>query len=130
MKRRSGASAVEFALVASLLFVVLFGLMDWSWYMYHWLTVTSAAGRGARIAAGVKMADDPTGMAQTAATDWLRSYAMRGTPVVVADIQNRGYSKILHVQITVPFDPLVGLVPTPPQLRGSAEVLWYGDREQ
>jgi len=46
---QKGASAVEFALVVTLLLAVLFGLMDCSWDMYHWLSVTTSAARGARI---------------------------------------------------------------------------------
>jgi TadE-like protein len=124
---QKGASAVEFALVVTLLLAVLFGLMDWSWYMYHWLSVTTSAARGARIAAGVPLSQDPVSRAQGEAEAWLELYRMRGAPTIQAEIQDRGYSKILRVQVEVPYQPLIGLVPTPPMLRGSAEVLWYGD---
>jgi hypothetical protein len=124
---KKGASAVEFALVITLLLAVLFGLMDWSWYMYHWLSVTTSAARGARIAAGIPLSQDPVTRAKSEAEDWLELYKMRGAPTIHAEIQNRGYANILHVQVVVPYQPLIGLVPTPPELRGSAEVLWYGD---
>lgn len=127
LSSKKGASAVEFALVVTLLLAVLFGLMDWSWYMYHWLSVTTSAARGARIAAGLPLSQDPVGRATREAEDWLELYRMRGIPNIHAEIQSRGYSNILLVQVEVPFQPLIGLVPTPPLLRGSAEVLWYGD---
>ena len=95
--------------------------------MYHWLSVTTSAARGARIAAGVPLSQDPVGRATREAEDWLELYRLRGVPTIHAEIQNRGYSHILQVQVVVPYQPLIGLVPTPPLLRGSAEVLWYGD---
>ena len=124
---QKGASAVEFALVVTLLLAVLFGLMDCSWDMYHWLSVTTSAARGARIAAGIPLSQDPVSRAKGEAEDWLELYRLHGTPTINAEIQNRGYSKILQVRVVVPYQPLIGRVPTPPVLAGSAEVLWYGD---
>lgn len=132
MKRRglqAGASAVEFALIVVTLLVVLFGIMDWSWYMYHWLSVTTAAGRGARIAAGIPLSKDPVGRAQTEAGHWLTLYGLRVDPTINVQILTRDYSKVLQVEVQVPFEPLVGLVPVPAELRGTAEVLWYGEKE-
>jgi hypothetical protein len=49
-KRQAGAAVVEFALVASLLFMLLFGIMEMSRMLFYWNTATEATRLGARIA--------------------------------------------------------------------------------
>lgn len=46
-----GAAAVEFALVATLLFVLLIGIMQFGYLFYQWNEITHAAREGARWAA-------------------------------------------------------------------------------
>jgi hypothetical protein len=46
-----GAAAVEFALVASLLFTLLFGIMEMSRVLFYWNTAAEATRLGARLAA-------------------------------------------------------------------------------
>lgn len=48
--RRRGQSAVEFALVAPLLFLLMFGIVDFGRAMYYQNEITNAAREGARIA--------------------------------------------------------------------------------
>ena len=48
--RQAGAAAVEFALVASLLFTLLFGIMEMSRVLFYWNTATEATRLGARLA--------------------------------------------------------------------------------
>lgn len=50
-RRERGAAAVEFALVAPVLFLLLFGIMDYGLYFADALSVRQAAGQGARLAA-------------------------------------------------------------------------------
>lgn len=45
-----GAAAVEFALIASLLFMLLFGIMEMSRVLFYWNTATEATRLGARLA--------------------------------------------------------------------------------
>ena len=49
-KNDSGASLVEFAFVASILFALVFGIIEFGWYLYGHIAVTSAAREGARVA--------------------------------------------------------------------------------
>jgi len=46
-----GAAAVEFALVATVFFTLLFGVMEFGRLLYLWNTTAEATRRGARIAA-------------------------------------------------------------------------------
>jgi Flp pilus assembly protein TadG len=50
-QRQQGAAAVEFALVASVLLMLLFGSMELSKMMFYWNSATEATRLGARIAA-------------------------------------------------------------------------------
>lgn len=45
-----GAAAVEFALIASLLFTLLFGVIEMSRVLFYWNTATEATRLGARLA--------------------------------------------------------------------------------
>lgn len=49
--RQRGAAAVEFALVASILFTLLFGIMEMGRVLFYWNTATEATRLGARLAA-------------------------------------------------------------------------------
>jgi hypothetical protein len=52
MKRRQkGLYIVEFALVAGLFFVLLFGIIEFARALFTWNTLTEATRRGARLAA-------------------------------------------------------------------------------
>ena len=50
-KNESGQPLVEFALIASLLFLILFGIVEFGRIFHAYLVVTSAAREGARKAA-------------------------------------------------------------------------------
>jgi Flp pilus assembly protein TadG len=122
-RSRRGVTAIEAALILPVLFLMLFGVFDWSWYLFHWLTVNRASHACVRIAAGLATAEDPLGAATTAARDWLDAYVLDGSAAQV-DVSLAG--DVLTCQVTVPFEPLVGLVPAPEQLVAAAETSWYG----
>jgi Flp pilus assembly protein TadG len=48
--RQRGAAAVEFALIASLLFILLFGIIEMGRVLFYWNTATEATRLGARLA--------------------------------------------------------------------------------
>ena len=50
-RRQGGTTTVEFAIVASVLFVVLFGVIEVGRALFVWNTLSEATRRGARIAA-------------------------------------------------------------------------------
>jgi hypothetical protein len=49
--RQDGASTVEFALIAPMLFMLIFGLFQFGIAYNNWLAITHAAREGARLAA-------------------------------------------------------------------------------
>jgi Flp pilus assembly protein TadG len=58
---------VEFALVAPLLLVIVFAVIQFGILYNNYVTITDAARAGARKAAVSRLAPDPVGAAQTAA---------------------------------------------------------------
>ena len=50
-ERQSGAAVVEFALVLPVLFLVLFGAVQFGWLMNNYLALTNAASLGAHLLA-------------------------------------------------------------------------------
>lgn len=122
MTLRRGASAIEFAFVLPILVIVLFGLLDWGWYMYTWMNVELAANRGARIAAG--LAEDPGPRAIEAACETLDGYAMPCDPSTVEYTSDGAAGQ---VTVDLPYTPLIGLVPTPTRVWARATTDWYGD---
>jgi Flp pilus assembly protein TadG len=50
LSRQRGVAAVEFALIASLLFTLLLGIMEMSRVLFYWNTATEATRLGARLA--------------------------------------------------------------------------------
>ena len=48
IKNQNGASAVEFAIIAPLLFVLLFGIVEFGFLLYNKAMITNAAREGAR----------------------------------------------------------------------------------
>jgi Flp pilus assembly protein TadG len=57
-KNDSGASIVEFAIIAMLLFAVLFGIIEFGWIFNGYITLTSAAQEGVRQAVVMKDVDE------------------------------------------------------------------------
>lgn len=49
-RRQRGVAAVEFALIASLLFTLLFGIMEMNRVLFYWNTATEVTRLGARLA--------------------------------------------------------------------------------
>lgn len=62
MNRQRGLSSVEFALVAGLFMILLFGVLEFGRLMYVWNTLAEATRRGARLA--TVMCPNPAGLAQ------------------------------------------------------------------
>jgi Flp pilus assembly protein TadG len=50
-RREEGAAAVEFAIVASLFFMLVFGIIDFGFAFHSWNNAANAAREGARLAA-------------------------------------------------------------------------------
>jgi Flp pilus assembly protein TadG len=76
LAREDGAAAVEFALVAVPLFLVVFGIMVFGVVFSQYQAYTAAAREGARVAAVRGTSSD----IETAARDAAAGYPLGGTP--------------------------------------------------
>ena len=122
-RRREGASAIEAALALPVLLVLLFAILDWSWYLFEWLTVVRSAHAGVRLAVGVEASADPESVATGAVEQALEAY---GIPADSATIDVVLAEDVLTVDVRVDFQALVGVIPTPDQLHARTEAAWYG----
>ena len=97
-RSESGAAAVEFALIASFLFLVLFGIIEFGRIFSELEVMNSAAREGARAAAvrgtgdevaeAVQLAAQPYEVDETPTADIVCDDATSGDPVTVAWNQN------------------------------------------
>jgi Flp pilus assembly protein TadG len=71
MRDERGVAAVEFALVAALLFVLVFGLIEYGLYFFKAQTLRAAAREGARVAAVGGTGDDVSAAIQRSAGETL-----------------------------------------------------------
>ena len=129
-RARQGATALEFALVLPLLAAMLFAVVDWSWFMFHHLSVAVAAQRGVRLAAGVPRDQGPDGVANDEARVWLERFGAGADSVMVSThIDPSPMGEQITVEIQRSFDPIVGLVPTPDVIGVTASGVYYGPDE-
>lgn len=130
-RRRRGASAVEFALIFPFMVVLIFGAIEFSWYISIRYDVQRAAREGARIGSAVLLTPEDTGdlitnAAVQRATDVLEA---RGNPcgagcLVTAELFFFGGYQHLQVNVAYPHTPLVpGLELIAPSARGQFVML-------
>ncbi|HYW78266.1 MAG TPA: TadE/TadG family type IV pilus assembly protein [Thermoguttaceae bacterium] len=118
-KRRRGAAAVEFAVVAPIFFLMIFGMIEFGRMIMVQQLLTNASREGARLAVldGSTMAD-----VRTTVKDYLESVTVTGVTdgdieieavkidadsgaeTVCADLASAGYGGRVTVTITIPFD--------------------------
>ena len=128
MSPRRGASALEMAFILPILLLVLAGIMDWSMMLFQQMSVVVAAGRGARIAAGVAEREGPTGLARASAEAWLARFGLAPELAEVsASLGGSGDAATITVTVTVPYHPLVGLIPMPDRASAVVSGVYYGN---
>lgn len=124
-RTRRGAIAVEFALVLPVLLLLVVGAIDWGWLFVQQAAVVVCARDGAH--AGALAAEDAQAAADARARGSLMASGFVTDP---GDVQVRVYEappgEVVEVRIAVPFDPVVGLVPTPDQLVARTTMLREG----
>ncbi len=67
-REEKGAAAVEFAIVATLFFMLVFGIIDFGFAFHSWNNAVNAAREGARTAAVDPSVTDITNRVRTAAS--------------------------------------------------------------
>jgi Flp pilus assembly protein TadG len=109
--RRSGAAAVEFAVVAPIFFLVVLGIIEFGRMAMVEQVITNAAREGARVG----VIDDST---RAIVVDKVRRYmASAGISIATIDVtpdppSSAGYGEGVTVTVSVPFDD-VSWLPNP-----------------
>lgn len=125
---RRGGAALEFALVLPVLLSLTVGIIDFGWYFQSNGRVVAAVREGTRL--GVTYATDDSPSAEDAAEarvrEVLTEYNLDGASAeVVPELIGSAPDQMLKVTVTLPFDPLIGLVRValPAELRASMTML-------
>ena len=114
--RRRGAAVVEFAAVAPVLFVLVFGMIEFGRMVMVQQVITNAAREGARMAI---VPGSTSSSVTTSVNTYLTGASVRGaTTTVSPDPSSATYGSLITVSVSVPFTS-VSWVATPSFL-GSA----------
>ncbi len=109
-RRRRGAALVEFAVVAPLLFTLVFGIIEFGRLLMVQQVITNASREGARQA--ILDGSSASHVRQTV-TDHLNSCGVSGATIQVTPGTGKvSFGKPLTVSISVPFDK-VSWLPSP-----------------
>lgn len=107
-RNQKGTTAVEFAIVGLVFFMVLFGLIDLSRVFFNLAALDEAARRGARVAA-VCPVNDPAvtqvalfnGLIPTLGSQHISVQYLDEDGVVVGDPAGAGYGSIRYVRVRI-----------------------------
>jgi Flp pilus assembly protein TadG len=112
-RNRQGAAAVEFALVAPLFFLMVFGMIEFGRAIMVQQILTNASREGARLA--VLDSPNPTaGQVQSTVTSYLQNAGISGATVTISPTEptTAGYGAPVTVTVQIPFAS-VSWLPTP-----------------
>lgn len=122
MKRpQTGAAAVEFALVMVLLFMLIFGILDFGRALFQWNSAADATRRGARTAAIVNYGDSAAVLAemqvimpQLTSDDVTIEYSGDGTFAGAAC--GASTCRFVRVSLNMTFTPVIFFLPVTIQM--------------
>jgi len=114
-KTRRGMATLETLFVLPLLFMILFGIIEFGVVIGRWQTVTNAAREGAREAIVYREPCDATAVqtdVQTRITAYLASSGMTATANVTGACGGSGTDTNVTVTYTHPFQVVDGFAPS------------------
>jgi Flp pilus assembly protein TadG len=111
---------VEFALILPILITLFAGIVEWGWTLNQQMMVVQAAREGARAGVATPRDDDPAGAAEARAVQSLNDMGLKGSAAVVtANITGVYPDELLQVNLALPHEPIIGLVPIPVDLKAA-----------
>jgi len=117
LRCRSGASAVEFAIIGPVFIVLLLGIMSYGGYFWLAHAVQQLANDSARAAVAGLSASERQSLAQSTINSEVQSYAFLNAASATVAVTNQTNSmtvSIVYDASSTPFFSLSGLVPMPP----------------
>jgi Flp pilus assembly protein TadG len=129
-QRRRGAAAIEFGYWLLPLAIIVSGLVDLGWYMsrYHMVQRATMDGvrYGIRFGSEEEQGVDVQGSVQTTVAEdranvLLNGFGLSGTPA--ATFHPDSPYDMLRMTVTVPYQPLVGILPMPANITARFEMM-------
>jgi len=105
-KNERGVALIEFAIVALLLFTLIFGIIEFGWIFFSWITLTGAVREGARIAV-LKDADDEE--VKDAVENHALTFDIDRANITITPQNNNGGESTVTVKATGDLPLLVGM---------------------
>jgi Flp pilus assembly protein TadG len=116
---RQGTTAIEFAFILTAFTALFFGIMDWGWMFYQRSNVMEAVLEACREGVTVSQSatPGPTSVATSTVEEILTEYGFDPDDAdILVTTEGSTPDEVLVVSVSVPFDPLLGLVPVPEDL--------------
>jgi Flp pilus assembly protein TadG len=111
---------VEFALILPILITLFAGIVEWGWTLNQQMMVVQAAREGARAGVSTPRDDDPETAAQARVVQSLNDMGLNGgAAVVTVSIVGAYPDELLQVNLALPHQPIIGLVPIPVDLKAA-----------
>ncbi len=113
-KNRQGAAAVEFAIVAPVFFLLVFGMIECGRMIMVQQIITNAAREGARMAVLDGATTGGSDGVLTKVTEYLEGAGIRGANITVSPDppDSAGWGEPVTVTVSIPFSQ-VSWLPTP-----------------
>ena len=105
-----GATMVEFAIVATLLFALIFGIIEFGWIFNGYITLTSAAQEGARLA--IVMDDFDQAAVEQKVKDHAKIFNEANLVITITP-ESPTYGEETEVQVKGDLNLLIGFPPLP-----------------
>lgn len=116
-RSRRGSNAIELALILPFLLLILTGTLDLSWMFYTHQSLSSAARMAVRDGSVTTLDDGPGVVAEVAMLEHLADAGVDPSTVSVAHSWTGAPPDLyLTLDVTVPYQPLIGFVPSPDHL--------------
>ena len=132
LSRREGAAAIEFALLAPVLVLILMGIVEYGWLLYRRSEATRAVREGIRYAVVMPQTNvpDPLTLAETRCETVLTDlhFDLTDATIVATATDLTGDTKhvldTITLTVTMPYYPITGgLVPTPAGMQVSMSMM-------
>ncbi|MDZ7615745.1 MAG: TadE/TadG family type IV pilus assembly protein [Patescibacteria group bacterium] len=120
---RRGAAAVEFAVIAPVFFLLVFGMIEFGRMIMVQQIITNAAREGARIAVLDGATTHGSGGVANTVDEYLEGAGIRGATVTVIPDppDSAGWGEPVTVTVSIPFSQ-VSWLPTPMFVGGDTEL--------
>jgi len=118
-RTRRGATAIEFGLLLPVFAAILFGVFDYGWVFYQQANVVAATRESLRVAVTLPQSGTPAPDEEviTYARSQLQGMGFTTTQLdagtMTATYDGSSPNTMLTLAVSVPFQPIIGLVPTP-----------------